>query len=238
MDAVINHMLGAGHVYGLNGATSSGSSYFSVGSPSQCRPHKTLKGVSGAELFPLAGFTRSMDFHDRYCPGCDPTCGIPISAYPGSTGNAWRIISSFLKFCLSNRTPSSRRSERNPKGLIIAEVRMCRLYGLLDLDHSSAHVQSVMGGYLNDLIDIGVAGFRVADTAHMWPADLAQIYASLHNLRSDVASRERDWVGDESEVFGANLRPLVVGAVTDLDGLGSITSSEYTQCCGRVTNFK
>ena len=63
---------------------------------------------------------------------------------------------------------------------------MCRLVGLLDLDHSSSHVQSVVGGYLNDLIDIGVAGFRVDATKHMWPADLTQIYASLHNLRSDV----------------------------------------------------
>ena len=42
----------------------------------------------------MAGFTRSMDFHDRYCPGCDPTCGIPLTAYPGSTGNAWRTTSS------------------------------------------------------------------------------------------------------------------------------------------------
>ena len=43
---------------------------------------------------------------------------------------------------------------------------------------------------------------------------------------------------DIFEVFGANVRPFIVGEVTDSDGLGSVTSSEYTQCCGRVTNFK
>ena len=37
-------------------------------------------------------------------------------------------------------------------------VRNCYLVGLTDLDGSQSYVQDVQAGYLNDLIDIGVAG--------------------------------------------------------------------------------
>jgi len=37
-------------------------------------------------------------------------------------------------------------------------VRNCYLVGLNDLDGSQSYVQDVQAAYLNDLIDIGVAG--------------------------------------------------------------------------------
>ena len=36
----------------------------------------------------------------------------------------------------------------------------------------------MIAGYFNDLIDIGVAGFRVDAAKHMWPADIQAIQVS------------------------------------------------------------
>ncbi len=47
---------------------------------------------------------------------------------------------------------------------------------LLDLKLGSSYVRGKIVAYLNDLIDIGVAGFRVDAAKHMWPADLNLIY--------------------------------------------------------------
>ena len=48
-------------------------------------------------------------------------------------------------------------------------VRYCSLSGLLDLYGASENVRQTQAAYLNDLIDIGVAGFRVDAAKHMWP---------------------------------------------------------------------
>lgn len=38
--------------------------------------------------------------------------------------------------------------------------------------------------YMNKLIDMGVAGFRVDACKHMWPGDLSAVYGRLHNLNT------------------------------------------------------
>ena len=38
--------------------------------------------------------------------------------------------------------------------------------------------------YLNRLIDIGVAGFRIDASKHMWPGDMKAILDKLHNLNT------------------------------------------------------
>ncbi len=43
--------------------------------------------------------------------------------------------------------------------------------------------------YLNDLIDIGVAGFRVDAAKHMWPEDISAIQDRLHDLSTKVNSK-------------------------------------------------
>ena len=43
-------------------------------------------------------------------------------------------------------------------------VRNCYLVGLNDLDGSQSYVQDVQAAYLNDLIDIGVAGETELDS--------------------------------------------------------------------------
>jgi alpha-amylase len=39
-------------------------------------------------------------------------------------------------------------------------VRNCELNGLKDLNQGSTHVRQMILGYMNRLIDLGVAGFR------------------------------------------------------------------------------
>lgn len=44
--------------------------------------------------------------------------------------------------------------------VFIFQVRNCRLVGLLDLNQGKQGVRDKIIAYLDDLIDIGVAGFR------------------------------------------------------------------------------
>lgn len=101
------------------------------------------------------------------------------------------------------------------------EVRNCRLVGLLDLRQSLEYVRSKIAQYLNHLIDLGVAGFRVDAAKHMWPEDLANIVSRLHNLRSDT--------------FGSGIKPFIFQEVIDL-GTEPIKMAEYFGT-GRTTNF-
>jgi len=101
-------------------------------------------------------------------------------------------------------------------------VRMCRLVGLIDLDHGQPYVQDKIAAYMNGLIDLGVAGFRVDAVKHIWPKDLEAILGKLKPLRSDI--------------FGQNQRPFVVSEVIDYGG-EAVSEFEYTYL-GKVTNFK
>lgn len=51
-------------------------------------------------------------------------------------------------------------------------VRNCELVGLKDLNQTKEWVRDRVVEFLNKLIDIGVAGFRVDACKHMWPSDL------------------------------------------------------------------
>merc|ERR1740128_723360 len=64
------------------------------------------------------------------------------------------------------------------------QVRNCRLVGLRDLKHSSSYVRQKIVEYLNKLVDMGVAGFRVDAVKHMWPGDMATMMDSMHNLNT------------------------------------------------------
>ncbi len=50
-----------------------------------------------------------------------------------------------------------------------------------------------MAEYLNDLIDMGVAGFRVDAAKHMWPEDIAAIQDRLHDLSTQVLYRAHSY---------------------------------------------
>ncbi len=63
-------------------------------------------------------------------------------------------------------------------------VQNCRLVSLQDLrTGGSDYVQSTIAGYLNDLIDLGVAGFRIDAAKHIPASDLAAIKSKLSDPR-------------------------------------------------------
>ncbi|XP_062844246.1 pancreatic alpha-amylase [Trichomycterus rosablanca] len=104
----------------------------------------------------------------------------------------------------------------------INQVRNCRLVGLLDLALEKDYARSKVVDFMNKLIDLGVAGFRVDACKHMWPGDLQVMYGKLKDLNTK-------W-------FSSGSRPFIYQEVIDLGG-EPITASEYTGL-GRVTEFK
>ncbi|MFI1967857.1 glycosidase [Streptomyces cinnamoneus] len=60
-----------------------------------------------------------------------------------------------------------------------SEVQNCELVGLADLDTGSDRVRSAVAGYLNDLLSLGVDGFRIDAAKHVAAGDLAAIKAKL-----------------------------------------------------------
>jgi len=59
------------------------------------------------------------------------------------------------------------------------QVQRCELLGLSDLDTGSPRVQQQILGYLNDLLSLGVAGFRIDAAKHIDADELAAIIAQL-----------------------------------------------------------
>ncbi|XP_047223549.1 alpha-amylase [Girardinichthys multiradiatus] len=102
------------------------------------------------------------------------------------------------------------------------QVRDCRLVGLLDLALEKEYVRGKVAGFMNKLIDMGVAGFRVDASKHMWPGDLDNVYRRLNNLNTK-------W-------FPSGARPFIFQEVIDLGG-EAISTNEYFNL-GRVTEFK
>lgn len=103
------------------------------------------------------------------------------------------------------------------------QCRDCSLVSLTDLDQSIEYVRAHISGFLNRLIDIGVAGFRVDAAKHVWPEDLDVIYGRMNNLSTEHG-------------FAAGARPFVYQEVTDQTDEG-VQGDEYF-FLGRVTEFK
>ncbi|XP_036334214.1 alpha-amylase A-like [Rhagoletis pomonella] len=102
------------------------------------------------------------------------------------------------------------------------QVRNCELSGLKDLDQSKLWVQDRVVDFLNKLISLGVAGFRVDAAKHMWPTDLKIIYGRVNNLSI-------------SHGFAPDTRPFIFQEVIDLGG-EAVSKKEYTSM-GVVTEF-
>ncbi|MFF1338084.1 carbohydrate-binding module family 20 domain-containing protein [Streptomyces sp. NPDC058290] len=62
-----------------------------------------------------------------------------------------------------------------------ANVQNCELVQLADLDTGEDYVRGRIAGYLNDLLSLGVDGFRIDAAKHMPAADLANIKSRLTN---------------------------------------------------------
>lgn len=61
----------------------------------------------------------------------------------------------------------------------VAQVQTCELVNLADLDTGSPRVRALLTAYLEDLLSLGVDGFRVDAAKHMAPQDVAAILDPL-----------------------------------------------------------
>lgn len=105
----------------------------------------------------------------------------------------------------------------------IYQVRNCWLVGLADLNQGSQWVRDKIVDFMNHLIDLGVAGFRVDAMKHMWPGDMQAIFSRLKNLNTNYG-------------FASNSRAFITQEVIDLGG-EAISKNEYTHL-GTVTEFR
>ncbi len=102
-------------------------------------------------------------------------------------------------------------------------VRNCRMLDMPDLNQGSDYVRGKIAEFMNRLIDLGVAGFRIDAVKHMWPGDLQNIYGRLKNLNTNFG-------------FNSGARPFITQEVIDLGG-EPIKATEYTHLA-TVTEFK
>lgn len=102
-------------------------------------------------------------------------------------------------------------------------VRDCELGSLADLDQSNSFVREKIVGYLNHLIDLGVAGFRMDACKHMDPEDLKIIYDSLKPV-------------SPLYFYPPFARPFIYQEVIDL-GSEAVSAKEYTDL-GVVMEFQ
>ncbi|MBF7071783.1 alpha-amylase family protein [Glaciecola sp. MH2013] len=92
------------------------------------------------------------------------------------------------------------------------QVQNCELVGLADLDTDAPYVQDTIAGFLSDLVNIGVAGFRLDASKHMPTGDISAILSKV------------------------NGQPLIFQEVIDQGG-EAIGAPEYF-ANGKVTEFK
>ncbi|MDM7832201.1 carbohydrate-binding module family 20 domain-containing protein [Cellulomonas edaphi] len=103
------------------------------------------------------------------------------------------------------------------------QVQNCRLVGLQDLDTGSAYVRQEIADYLNDLISLGVRGFRVDAAKHIAATDLAAIKAKISDQSVYIVQ----------EVIGASGEPVQPSEYT---GIGDVHEFTYARNLKSVFN--
>ncbi|MEV8554308.1 carbohydrate-binding module family 20 domain-containing protein [Streptomyces glaucescens] len=100
-------------------------------------------------------------------------------------------------------------------------VHHCELSGLPDLDTGEEYVRKTIAGYLNDLLSLGVDGFRIDAAKHIPPADLA-----------DIKGRLRDsgvyWKQETIGAYGEAVQPA------QYTGTGDVQEFSYGRDLKRV----
>ncbi|MFD9026508.1 alpha-amylase family protein [Streptomyces parvulus] len=100
-------------------------------------------------------------------------------------------------------------------------VQHCELVGLADLDTGEDYVRGRIAGYLNDLLSLGVDGFRIDAAKHIPAADLA-------NIKSRLSNPGVYW--KQEAIFGAGeaVQP------TEYTGTGDVQEFRYAYDLKRV----
>jgi alpha-amylase len=118
-------------------------------------------------------------------------------------------------------------------------IRNCWVTGgLPDLTVETEHVRQKIADHMNDLISIGVAGFRIDAAKHMRPEDIGAILAKVDDIGKKIDPNtgqafhlrvERPYVF--LEVIGAGDEPV---KPTEYTGLGNVTEFLYgTKVAGK-----
>lgn len=99
-------------------------------------------------------------------------------------------------------------------------VQHCELVGLPDLNTAAPYVQTTLASYLNELLALGVAGFRIDAAKHMPAADIAAIKSQLS--RQPLLYQEV--IDQGGEVIRAS----------EYSGNGLVTEFKYSIALGQV----
>ncbi|MEU7396437.1 alpha-amylase [Streptomyces albogriseolus] len=100
-------------------------------------------------------------------------------------------------------------------------VQNCELVGLADLDTGEDYVRGAIARYMNDLLSLGVDGFRIDAAKHIPAADLA-------NIKSRLTNPSAYW--KHEVIFGAGeaVQP------TEYTGTGDVQEFRYAYDLKRV----
>lgn len=134
------------------------------------------------------------------------------SAYDGTTPSFPEVPYSAQHFTPKSSCPTSSGDVENE--MSENEIRNCYLLGLTDLYGADPAVQSAISGYLNHLVDLGVAGVRIDAAKYMWPEDLKAILWKVKQLPT-------------SKGFKAGSTLFVYNDVIHLDNADPITPDKY-----------
>ncbi|XP_044760752.1 alpha-amylase-like [Coccinella septempunctata] len=104
------------------------------------------------------------------------------------------------------------------------QVRNCELVGLRDLNQTEEYVRDKVVDFLNHLIDLGVAGFRIDAAKHMLPEDMGIIFGRLKDLNTDYgfAPGSRAFIYQEVAGFGGDAVPREL-----YTGIGTVLEFKY-----------
>ncbi|KAH8248637.1 hypothetical protein KR032_001635 [Drosophila birchii] len=219
VDVIFNHMAADGGTYGTGGSTASPSSKSYPGY--QPISYKLVTRSGNEEQF--ASMTRRcnavgvriyVDVIFNHMAADGGTYGTGGSTASPSSKSYPGVPYSSLDF-----NPTCAINNYNDAN----QVRNCELVGLRDLNQGNSYVQDKIVEFLDHLIDLGVAGFRVDAAKHMWPGDLGVIYGRLKNLNTDHG-------------FASGSKAYIVQEVIDMGG-EAISKSEYTGL-GAITEFR
>ncbi|KAJ6469321.1 glycoside hydrolase superfamily [Mycena sanguinolenta] len=100
--------------------------------------------------------------------------GFAGSSYTKYSYPAVPYTSSNFHYCAGNGKAAGVTDLNN-----VTNVRFCELDGLADLAQEQPAVENALKAYLEDLVSLGVSGFRVDAAAYMEPANLSAIYSAL-----------------------------------------------------------
>lgn len=168
-----------------------------------------------------AGVKIYVDFIPNHMTGDSNGVGIAGSQYNGKTQSYPGVPYSREHFNMNiaGRCPTRDGNIHNFESAI--ETRNCMLEGLRDLDQGQEYVRQKIADAMNELTELGVAGFRIDAMKHMWPGDVELMFKLLKPMNATM--------------YGENKYPFIYHEIAYSPG--EVSSSQYTHL-GRPIEFR